>query len=292
MDWITGIQRTVDYVELHILESIDYEEAAKQAYSSSFHFQRVFSILCGFTLGDYIRMRRLSLAGKELASSDIRVIDAAYKYGYDTSESFSRAFTRFHGVSPSQAKQGGVALKSFSPISVKLVLDGGNMLNYRIETKDAFQLVCKKMHISSKAEMTKEGVSAFWKECLTDGTISALCKYIPEENIFKDCIVGASFGKDAADVEFPYAIGAHYNGASITDAGLTVEIIPAHTYVVFTCTGKMPKALLNLYHLILSEFFPTSEYQPCGGTDFEAYPSADVSDPNYTCEIWVAVEKK
>ena len=109
MDWIQGVQRAVDYVEAHITEPIDYEEAAKQAYSSSFHFQRVFSILCGFTLGDYIRMRRLSLAGNELASSGIRVIDAALKYGYDTPESFSRAFTRFHGVTPSQAKHAGAA---------------------------------------------------------------------------------------------------------------------------------------------------------------------------------------
>ena len=91
MNWITGIQRALDYVEAHLMESVDYEEAAKQAYSSSFHFQRVFSILCGFTLGDYIRMRRLTLAGSELASSAIRVIDAALKYGYDTPESFSRA---------------------------------------------------------------------------------------------------------------------------------------------------------------------------------------------------------
>ena len=54
MDWIKGVQRAVDYVEAHITEPIDYEAAAKQAYSSSFHFQRVFSILCGYTLGDYI----------------------------------------------------------------------------------------------------------------------------------------------------------------------------------------------------------------------------------------------
>lgn len=292
MDWITGIQRAVNYMEAHILEPIDYEEVAKQTYSSSFHFQRVFSILCGFTLGDYIRMRRLSMAGKELSSLHVRVIDTALKYGYDTPESFSRAFTRFHGVSPSQAKQGGVALKAFSPISVKLVLDGGNLMNYRIETKGAFQLVCKKLRVSCKSEMTTQQIPHFWQECIADGTIAALHKYIPEINCFKNYIVGASFGRDAADTEFPYAIGACYNGAPVSDAGLTVEEIPAHTYVVFTCTGKMPEALLKLYQQILSEFFPTSEYQPCGGTDFEAYPSADVTNPGYTCEIWVAVERK
>lgn len=292
MDWIKGVQRAVDYVEAHITEPIDYEAAAKQAYSSSFHFQRVFSILCGYTLGDYIRMRRLSLAGSELASSDIRVIDAALKYGYDTPESFSRAFTRFHGVTPSGAKRGGAALKSFSPLSVKLILDGGSTMDYRIETKGAFQIICRKKRVSGKEEMTQEAISRFWQTCGEDGTIEALCGYIPEKNIFPGCIVGASFGKDARDGEFPYAIGAHYNGAPVTDEGLTVEQIPPHTYAVFPCVGPMPEAFRQLYQRIYSEFFPTSEYQPCGGTDFEAYPSADVTDPDYTCEIWIAVEKK
>lgn len=292
MDWITGIQRAIDYVELHILESIDYEEVAKQAYSSSFHFQRIFSILCGFTLGDYIRMRRLSMAGNELYLSNLKVVDVAFKYGYDTSESFSRAFTRFHGILPSQAKQGGIVLKSFSPLFVKLILDGGNVMNYRIETKSTFQLVCKKMRVSCKAETPMEQISHFWQECIVDNTITALHKYIPEKTIFKNCIVGASFGKDATDTEFPYAIGANYNGISITDVDITVEKIPAHTYVVFPCIGKMPEAFSKLYHQIQSEFFLTSEYQSCGGTDFEAYPSTDVNNPNYTCEIWVAVEKK
>ena len=127
---------------------------------------------------------------------------------------------------------------------------------------------------------------------MADGTIDALCRYIPGRPVFGDNIVGASLGRDAADPQYPYAIGAHYNGLPVTDPGLTVEEIPAHTYVVFPCSGKMPEALQALYVQICSEFFPGSEYQPCGGADFEAYPSADVSDPDYACEIWVAVEKK
>ena len=88
MNWIQGIQRAIDYVEANITEEIDFEEVAKQAYSSSFHFQRVFGILCGFSLGDYIRMRRLSLAGEELSKGNAKIIDIAMKYGYDTPEVF------------------------------------------------------------------------------------------------------------------------------------------------------------------------------------------------------------
>lgn len=292
MDWITGIQQAIDYVEEHIMEPLDYAEIAKCAYSSSFHFQRVFSILCGFTLGEYIRFRRLSLAGSELLYSDAKIIDIALKYGYETPESFSRAFTRFHGLAPSQAKQNSAILKSFSRLSVKLILNGGTTMDYRIETKDAFKLIVKKKKISSNQELTAAEISEFWQQCNVDGTIPALCKYIPQDNIFGDCIVGASFGKDAADQEFPYAIGAMYNGLPVEEDAFVIEEIPAHTYVVFPCTGKMPEAFQNLYQRIYSEFFPTSAYQPCGGTDFEAYPSADVASPDYQCEIWVAVEKK
>lgn len=140
MDWITGIQNAIDYMEAHITEELDYEEIAKQSFSSSFHFQRVFSILCGYTLGEYIRCRRLSLAGTELASGKGKVIDVAYKYGYDTPESFSRAFQKFHGVTPSQARGSGVQLKSFSRLSIKVSLEGGNVMNYRIEEKPAMLL--------------------------------------------------------------------------------------------------------------------------------------------------------
>ena len=107
MDWITGIQRAFDYTEAHLTQETDYEAVAKAACSSVFHFQRMFTMLCGFTLGEYIRMRRLSLAAEDLMQSGDKVIDIAYKYGYDTPESFSRAFTRFHGVSPTGAPHGG-----------------------------------------------------------------------------------------------------------------------------------------------------------------------------------------
>ena len=89
MDWIEGLQRSVDYIEDHLTEAIDYEKVAAQCFSSSYHFQRVFSILCGFTIGDYIRNRRLSLAGALLASSDAKVIDIALKFGYESPDSFA-----------------------------------------------------------------------------------------------------------------------------------------------------------------------------------------------------------
>ena len=140
MDWICGMQKALDYIETHLTESLNYEQIAKEALSSSFHFQRVFSLLCGYTLGEYIRNRRLTLAGAELASSQSKVIDIALKYGYENSDSFAKAFQRFHGITPSAARESGVKLCSFAPLVIKLSLEGGTMLNYRIEEREAMLL--------------------------------------------------------------------------------------------------------------------------------------------------------
>ena len=138
MDWLTGIQNAINYIEEHLTEEIDYEEVAKEAACSNFYFQRIFGILCGISIGDYIRNRRLTLAGDELSASDDKVIDIALKYGYESPESFTRAFSRFHGVTPSEAKKDGSKLKSFSRISVKITLSGGSVMNYKIVEKEAF----------------------------------------------------------------------------------------------------------------------------------------------------------
>lgn len=137
MEWVKGLQKAIDYIEDHITEDIDYAEIAKQAYSSSFHFQRVFHIICGYSIGEYIRNRRLSLAGTDLSSGNEKVIDIALKYGYNSPESFSRAFTKFHGITPVQAKNEKLTLKSFSRVSVKITLEGGTTMDYRIEKRES-----------------------------------------------------------------------------------------------------------------------------------------------------------
>lgn len=123
------------YIENHLTETIDYDIVAKQIFSSTYHFQRIISILCGFTVGEYIRNRRLSLAGSELATTDIKVIDVAMKYGYESPDSFANAFQKFHGVTPSSARMNGSNLRSFSRLILKISLEGGKLMNYRIEEK-------------------------------------------------------------------------------------------------------------------------------------------------------------
>lgn len=290
MDWITGIQRALDYTEAHLTDEVDFDAAAKAACSSTFHFQRMFTMLCGFTLGDYIRMRRLALAAADLVQTGDKVIDIALKYGYDTPESFSRAFARFHGVTPTEARRGG-NVKSFSRLSVKLILSGGNTMDYRIEKKDAFQLVCKKKQVNHpQGDTATEDISAFWNEVRTSGVMDAICKYGRFDTL--QGVLGICFSDEMSDSAFPYGIGAEYNGAPMSGEGLDIIEIPAYTYAVFPCRGKMPDVFRDTYKKIITEFFPQSNYEYGQGVELEVYPSTDVADPNYTCEIWVAVKEK
>lgn len=290
MDWITGIQRALDYTENHLTSEVDYEMAAKQACSSVFHFQRVFSMLCGFTLGDYIRMRRLTLAAEDLIRTNEKVIDIAYKYGYDTPESFSRAFTRFHGITPTDARR-GENVKSFSRLSVKLILSGGSTMDYRIVKKDAFKIVCKKKQVTKpEGDTATADISAFWDECSKNGLMDQICKYGKFDNLHG--VLGICFSDELVDSGFPYGIGAEYNGAPLNGEALDILEIPTYTYAVFQCKGQLPEAFKKTYQQICTEFFPQSNYEYGHGVELEVYPSADVDNPEYCCEIWIAVKEK
>jgi AraC family transcriptional regulator len=292
MDWIKSLQNAINFVENNLTYEIDLEEVAKIANSSTFNFQRVFSILCGYTLGEYIRNRRLSLAGSELASTSQKVIDIALKYGYESPESFTRAFVRFHGINPSQVKKNGGSLKVFSKISVKLILDGGSLMDYRIEKHDEFKIISKKKYFPIEIEESQKQIPKFWTQCQNDKTITTLVQeYLDKDTILSDAIIGTCFEKSDRKNEFPYGISVFYNGNEVK-RGFEVDTIPALNWAKFKCVGPMPTSIQKLLQTIYSEFFPSSEYKPSGDFYLELYPEGDISKSDYESEVWISVEKK
>lgn len=125
MEWLQCIQKALHYMEEHLLDEITVEDVSNDVFSSKYNFQRVFHLVTGVTLGEYIRNRRLSLAGRELQLTDCRVVDIALKYRYETSESFSKAFSRFHGITPTDVKMSGARLKFFHPLMIYVFVQGG-----------------------------------------------------------------------------------------------------------------------------------------------------------------------
>lgn len=289
MDWITEIQNAINYIEEHLTEEIDYEIVAKEASCSSFYLQRIFSILCGMTLGDYIRNRRLTLAGNELSAADDKVIDIALKYGYESPESFTRAFSRFHGVTPSKAKKDGSKLKSFSRLSVKITLSGGNIMDYKIIEKNAFDIIEKvEAHTVENSENAKS-IPDFWMRSHNDGTVKTLLDTTTDRTY----IFGVCYGNLPENAKtFDYSIAAKCDNNTVVPEGFRKNTIPARTWAVFECKGAMPNAMQDMWHKIISEFFPTSGYQPTYEMDIEAYTDGNMGSPDYRSEIWVPVIKK
>ncbi len=288
MDWITGIQNAVNFIEEHITDELDYAEIAKQSACSSFYFQRIFGILCGMPLGEYIRNRRLTLAGSELSATDAKVIDIALKYGYDSPESFTRAFVKFHGTTPSEAKKDGSLLKSFSRVSVQIILKGGHIMDYKIVKKEAFKVLEKTETQSIDDAQNKNTIPDFWTRSHADGTVAALLAQATDRSF----IYGICYNNAPTDCQtFDYSIAALYGGGEVPE-GYRVTEIPARTWAVFSITGAMPNAMQETWHKICAEFFPTAAYQPTYEMDIEAYTAGEMNSPDYKSEIWVPVAKK
>ena len=299
MDWVTGMQCAIDYIEEHLTEDIDYEKVAAESFSSSYHFQRVFSILCGYTLGEYIRLRRLSLAGAELASGKEKVIDIALKYGYDSPDSFAKAFQRFHGITPSQARIDGAMIRSFSKLSIKISLEGGSMMNYRIEEKEEMVLTGYKRRFS--------GVPGEREEQEKDLYVNTrVFQYILQGlsgNIEKNYDIITNIGDDGYDFYIAKQITEYLRNNLNKTSVLGEEYakhfenitIPKCTYAIFeTERCSYPTTVfLDLRKRIASEWLPNSGYQLADAPELVVthWFRGEKSNQRYR-ELWIPIEKK
>ncbi len=289
MNWTEGIQNALDYIENHITDKLDYEDIASQAFCSVFYFQRIFNALCGMTIGEYIRSRRLALAGSELSSEKSRIIDIALKYGYESPESFTRAFTKFHGITPSEARHCGSGLKSFSRLRVQIILKGGNTMDYRIVEKPAFRVLEKTETHSVDEAQNKNTIPEFWDKAHKTGIIETLLKHTSDRTYVFGICHGNTHTKQQT---FPYSIAVKCSDDTSAPEGYTIEEIPARTWIVTECTGAMPDSIQKLWHEICTELFPVSKYKPTYEMDIEAYPAGNMTSLDYKSEIWIPVVKE
>lgn len=287
MDWIKSFQKAVDYVEEHICEPVDYKRIAQEMNVSSFYFQKIFSILCGFTVGEYIRSRRLALAGSELLSTDEKIIDIALKYGYDSPEGFTRAFARFHGITPSDVRKNGAPVRSFARLSVSISVKGGSSMDYKIMKKEAFKIIAKEQRFKKVEDIQgRSDIPAFWTECHGDGTVKYLSENCKKDGVLGGSVVGMCMEDSTVVKDFPYLIGAEYAGRDVPN-GYKVVDVPAAEWAVFGIDGLGEEKIQQTWHKIFAEFFPSSTYKPAGNFDLEVYPT-----DTYKGEIWISVEKK
>ena len=285
MVWMEAIDAAIQYVEEHITDELTVDMIAKHVNISSFYFQKGFAMLCGFTISEYIRNRRLALAGNDLATGDEKIIDIAMKYGYDSPDSFTKAFSRFHGVTPTIAHKDKVMLKAFAPLKIKLSLEGGYLMNYKIEKKEAFTVIANAK--TFPYEGAKEVVPLFWQEHYQAGK----GKVVMGE-------YGINIDEKMGNDTFEYLIADSYKEGAEVPEGFVTRTIPELTWAVFPCVGAMPNALQDVNTKIFTEWLPAlKEYEFAAGYCVEMYDDPmkypkGTQDEKYYCEIWIPVKQK
>jgi AraC family transcriptional regulator len=288
MTWLHSLQHTLDIIEDQLDQELSIEMLAQQAYMSMFHFQRTFSLVLGIGVGEYIRNRRLSAAGEQLAAKKLKVIDAALVYGYDSPESFTRAFTKFHGINPSKAANDPVKLRRFLPIKIKISIEGGNMMKVRIEERSAFTIAGVKWTLDINDPDNYNQISKHWTMFNRSDKAVRFCAQNVGDPIFGGNLLGVCVDNKNQKT-FDYWIASTLSEHQSTEFE-TIDVEANH-WAVFECIGAMPQAIVKLWKQIYTEYFPTSTYQPKNTIDFEVYPDGDTSSDDYRCEIWIAVDK-
>ncbi len=268
--WIDGFQESIEYIEQHLSGELDIDVISAKAALSPFYYQRIFGALCGMTVGEYIRARRMTLAAQELSGTEEKVIDIALKYGYDSPDSFAKAFQRFHGITPSQARESGAPLRSFAPLHIKITMEGGNMLDYRIVEKAPFTIVGMKKRFNT--DTSYQEVPKFWGEWMKD--MKGL------KGMFGVCL-------DSNGKEFDYWISDLYEPWKDIPDGCGTYLIPGSLWAEFICKGPLPDALQKVNTQIWSEWLPSlSGYELAGNYSIEVYmpPAENPADTiSYIC---------
>ncbi|EJQ99831.1 AraC family transcriptional regulator [Bacillus cereus] len=290
MDSLKNMNAAMQYIEDNLTHEIDFKEVAKIAFCSEYHFKRMFSFLAGISLSEYIRCRRLTLAAFELKDSNAKVIDVAIKYGYNSPDSFTRAFQNLHGITPSEARSTIRSLKAYSPMTFQLSIQGGNEMNYRIEEKEPFQIIGIQKRVPIVFNGVNEEIASMWKS-LDSQSIETLKSL---SNIEPTGIISASTNFSEGRIEEKGELD-HYIGVTTTkDCPKQFKQleIAASTWAIFEAVGPFPDALQNVWGRIYSEWFPSSNYELAEGPEILWNESKDVSSPNFRSEIWIPVLKK
>ena len=276
MEWIDRLNRAVEYLEEH-LETPDLGGAAKVACCSAYHFQRMFTLLAGVPLSEYIRRRKMSRAAADLQSGE-KIVDVALKYGYSSPTAFNRAFQAVHGLPPSAAKTPGAVLKSHPPLRFAITVQGVEEMEYRIEKREAFRIVGVSAPLQKDMEENFQCVPQLWGRAAADGTIPRLAALMDGE---PKGLLGVCDGLDSSRYYIAVASSAP------AGEGLEEYTVPAFTWAVFPGAGEGAPAVQALERRVVTEWLPTSGYEFAEGPDVEVYLDPECSK----FEVWIPVVK-
>ncbi len=296
MEWTSCLKKMLDYIEQHLTEEIDIEEISKKVFVSQYYLQKGFQMITGYSVGEYIRCRRLYEAAKELCSSSEKIIDAALRYGYETPESFSKAFTRFHGASPAVVRKNSALIRTFLPLNIKIEISGGSKMDYVITPMWGFKVIGFERVFDYETAM--EEIPKFWDEICEkycNHTIYAgLAPSCPEERAIIDNCIG-EYGvciDDVGNGRFRYIIAGKYTGGEVPES-MTLFEFPQGEWAKFNGIGPAVKTIQSLTKRVFKEWLPGNpDFEMAGYYNIEWYScDGNQDDENYQSGVWVPVKR-
>lgn len=285
MNVLESMNATIEYIEEHLLEELHMPAIAGVTGLPEVDIQRTFYALTGISIVEYVRRRRLSLAGYELQMGEISVLDVALKYGYTSPDSFTRAFKQMHGMTPSAVKKGGCLLKSYGKITFVLTIKGVNAMNYKIVKKEEMHIIGFKKWFSTENDSQMTEIPKMW-DAVTDEMKRRITGLSNNEGVVGLCA-------DMYEGGFDYWIGCMSDKECPDD--LEEMTIPATYWAVFEVIGSMrplPNAMQDIWKRIYSEWLPNSGYEHAMLPEIEYYSAGDMMAEDYRSEIWIPVKKK
>lgn len=281
MEWIERLNQSINYIEEHLTDEIDYEQLGKIACCSSYHYQRMFTYMAGIPLSEYIRRRKMSLAAVDLREKDVKIIDVSMKYGYSSPTAFNRAFQTIHGIAPSFIKNEGAMIKSFPPIKFNIIIKGEEGMNYRIENKEDFRILGVSMPLNNEVDKNFIEVPKMWQEMIQSGKVMELAKFMDSQPMG---VLGVSACNDAEQWKYFIAVAS-----TKKDDKYEEYTVPAATWAIFSGEGN-GISIQELEKRIVTEWLPTSGYEYANAPDVEVYMSEDPSNMKF--EVWIPVIRK
>ena len=296
MEWLTCVRTAIEYMENHLTDDIGVEDVAKKVYLSPFFLQKGFSLMTGYGIGEYIRSRRLYLAALDLKNTDDKVIDVAFRYCYETPESFTKAFSRFHDATPSQVR-GGAGINVFLPLTIKFSVNGGDQMNYKITPMFPFKVIGFQKVFDMETAYAE--IPKFWDEICEKYAYNVYQGNEPA-NAYEKAIVDNCIGEygvcidDVGDGKFRYLVAGRYTGGEVPE-GMAIYEFPRGEWAVFDCIGPLPESLQSVNTRIFREWLPGNpEFEICGNANVEWYDcvNGEKTDSDYHSAIWIPVRRK
>ncbi|MEU5031863.1 AraC family transcriptional regulator [Streptomyces milbemycinicus] len=282
------LNQAMEHIERHLDQSIDGAGLARIAATSEYHLRRMFSALAGMPLSEYVRRRRLTVAGAEVLAGDVSLLEIAVRYGYGSGEAFARAFRAMHGVGPGEARRSGAALVSQPRLTFRLTIEGSSSMRYRVVDRPAFSVVGFKARVPLVHVGPNQAIIDFIRG-IEPGALERLEKLsdLEPQGIVAVC--------DDLDPSRAEGTELDYYHGVITSAappeGAAVLPVPAGSWAVFTTSGPMPEAIQYLWRDVFTEWFPSNPYRSRPGPEIlRTRLSPDKTEAD--AELWLPVERE